>query len=156
VRRRKRAPVSEPASRYLEAAGTLNVRFQEVDSLRIVWHGHYLTYFEEGRNAFGRQYEFGYPDIMSAGYVVPLVHAEVDYFAPARFEDELTVIARLHPERAARVTFTYLILGPTGRKLASGLTTQCFTDLEGNLVLTRPAFYEGFLAAWDAHMVELE
>ena len=38
----------------------INIRFHEVDSLRIVWHGHYLKYFEDGREAFGRKYGIGY------------------------------------------------------------------------------------------------
>ena len=28
------------------------VRFSEVDSMRIVWHGNYLKYFEDGRESF--------------------------------------------------------------------------------------------------------
>ena len=34
---------------YLEETTTVRVRFQAVDSLRSVWHGHYVSYFEEGR-----------------------------------------------------------------------------------------------------------
>jgi hypothetical protein len=29
------------------------VRFNEADPLGIVWHGHYIRYFEDGREAFG-------------------------------------------------------------------------------------------------------
>jgi len=39
------------------------VKFSEVDSLRVVWHGHYVRYFEDGREAFGKQYNLGYLDI---------------------------------------------------------------------------------------------
>jgi acyl-CoA thioester hydrolase len=35
---------------------TFRVRFSEVDSLRIVWHGHYLKYFEDGRDAWGAEF----------------------------------------------------------------------------------------------------
>ena len=27
------------------------IKFSEVDSLRVVWHGHYVRYFEDGREA---------------------------------------------------------------------------------------------------------
>lgn len=139
----------QPEARYLSCATEVRVRFSEVDSLRVVWHGHYLTYFEEGRQAFGRKFGLRYEDVLSHGYVVPLVHTSVDYFAPARFDELLTVTARLHPEPAARLTFTFQVANARGDRLATGRSVQAFTDLEGALVLTRPAFYEAFLARWD-------
>lgn len=36
------------------------VRFDEVDSLGIVWHGHYVKYLEDGREAWGRKYGLTY------------------------------------------------------------------------------------------------
>ena len=32
---------------------TLRVRFSEVDSMEVVWHGEYVRYMEDGREAFG-------------------------------------------------------------------------------------------------------
>ena len=34
----------------------VQVRFSEVDSIKMVWHGHYMTYMEDAREAFGRKY----------------------------------------------------------------------------------------------------
>ena len=31
---------------------TFRVRFSEIDSMQIVWHGEYVRYFEDGREAF--------------------------------------------------------------------------------------------------------
>lgn len=137
----------EPADRYLEARARVRVRFHEVDALQVVWHGHYVTYLEEGRQAFGRAFGLRYEDIREQGFVVPLVHVALDYYAPARHDELLTVTTRLHPEAAARLTFTYQIAGDDGRRLAIGRTVQAFTDLDGALVLKRPEFYEAFLAA---------
>ena len=33
---------------------TFRVRFSEIDSMQIVWHGEYVRYFEDGREAFGQ------------------------------------------------------------------------------------------------------
>ena len=38
------------------------VRFNEADPLGIVWHGHYIRYFEDGREDFGKSYGIGYLD----------------------------------------------------------------------------------------------
>ena len=37
----------------LKAYAELKVRFNEVDSMAIVWHGNYVKYFEDARIAFG-------------------------------------------------------------------------------------------------------
>jgi len=151
VTRRRNGPRSGP---FLEAETTVRVRFQEVDSLRMVWHGHYLTYFEEGRTAFGRRYSFGYEDILAAGFIAPLVHIEVDYLKPARYGDVLTVRTRLVPAEGARIDFTYLVAGAAGEPLAAGSSVQLFTELDGTLVLTRPAFVDRILFRHAKEMIE--
>ncbi len=50
---------------------TIKVRFSEVDSMQIVWHGEYVRYFEDGRESFGKHYGLGYMDIYREGYMVP-------------------------------------------------------------------------------------
>ena len=148
--RRRRWP--DPAPEFLSHTCQVRVRFQEVDCLNVVWHGHYVTYLEEGRNAFGREFELGYQDVQREGYIVPLVHVSLDYLAPARMGDVLTVTTRLHPDEAARVGFSYLIADSEGKTLATGRTVQAFTDLSGTLVLTRPRFFTEFWERWEARI----
>lgn len=151
MRRRRWSP---PSRRSLEAETLVRVRFQEVDALRVVWHGHYLTYFEEGRTAFGRCFGLAYQDILDAGYIAPLVHVEVDYLAPAVMDQEVKVRARLHDTDAAHIAFTYILTDEFERTLATGYSVQAFTDLKGELVLTQPAFYGEFLERQRPEMVE--
>jgi acyl-CoA thioester hydrolase len=140
--------------RFLESSSTVRVRFQEVDALRVVWHGHYLAYFEEGRTALGREYGIDYPDLLRAGILAPLVHVEVDYFSPARMGEVLRIRSRLHPDDGAWLTFTYLISREDGTRLAAGKSVQAFTDPDGTLILTKPPFYREFLERWTTRMVE--
>lgn len=143
----------KPAGKFLAANCQVRVRFQEVDSLRVVWHGHYVNYFEEGRNAFGREYEFGYQHILEAGYIAPLVHVELNYSHPARFDQTLDIETRMYVGDAAQIQFAYDISHlsqATGKRqsIAAGSSVQVFTDIEGNLMLTRPDFYSAFLERW--------
>jgi acyl-CoA thioester hydrolase len=55
------------------------IKFSEVDSLRVVWHGHYVRYFEDGREAFGKQYGLGYLDVYEHGLAVPLIDLQVNF-----------------------------------------------------------------------------
>lgn len=49
--RMRRKKTVQPAA--LTDRTSLRVRFSEVDSMQIVWHGEYVRYFEDGREAFG-------------------------------------------------------------------------------------------------------
>ena len=38
----------------LKASKEVEIRFSEVDSMNVVWHGSYPLYFEDAREAFGK------------------------------------------------------------------------------------------------------
>ena len=44
----------------LIARRDFSIRFSEVDSMNVVWHGSYPLYFEDAREEFGRKYGLGY------------------------------------------------------------------------------------------------
>ena len=46
-------------TKELVASKHFEVRFSEVDSMNIVWHGSYPLYFEDAREAFGAKYGLG-------------------------------------------------------------------------------------------------
>ena len=46
--------------KILKASKTLDIRFSEVDSMKVVWHGAYMLYFEDAREEFGRQFQLEY------------------------------------------------------------------------------------------------
>lgn len=45
---------TSPHQAALTDRTTIKVRFSEIDSMQIVWHGEYVRYFEDGREAFGK------------------------------------------------------------------------------------------------------
>ena len=140
---------------YLEHRAYLRVRFQDVDSIHVVWHGHYLSYFEHGRESFGEEYGLGYQDVKAAGLVAPVVHVSCDYLQPARFGDELTVVTRLHATERAVIELSYEVRRASDESLlAQGRTRQVFTDLEGNLILNQPDVMRAFLAQWGDQLLQ--
>ena len=143
----------EPGPRYLEHSLSIPVRFPEVDALGIVWHGHYVSYLEQGREALGRERGIDYLSIRERhGLVIPVVHVALDYLAPARYGEAVAVRTRLHPDERARLLFTYRLFGPDGTKLAIGLSVQVFTHPDGTLVLNRPEFYRALCEQWEADL----
>ena len=140
----------ESLTPYLEERTTLRVRFNEVDALQIVWHGHYANYFEEGRRAFGRRYGVDYTEFLAQRVAVPVVQLHVDYFAPARLADTLEIRARLLKSEAAKLVFDYeLRREGEERLLAAGRTVQVFTTPAGELMLSWPTFMLERLTTWE-------
>lgn len=118
------------------------VRFSEVDSMAVVWHGNYVKYLEDGREAFGRQYGLGYNDVYAAGYMTPIVKMELNYLKTTSYGEELSIESKLIPTDAAKVVFEYRVFRKSDNALVlKAKTVQVFMDLEGNMELTNPEFY---------------
>lgn len=116
------------------------VRFPEVDSYGVVWHGHYVQYFEVARNALCAAFGLTPADALAHGYKVPITKVTLDLKRPARLDDRLVVSARLAPPETAKLAMAYEIRREeTGEILASGATEQVILDPTGQLLLTFPA-----------------
>jgi acyl-CoA thioester hydrolase len=142
------APDGAPSPAPLLVETARVVRFNEADPLNIVWHGHYASYFEDGRIAFGKRYGLGYETMSKAGFVAPIKHLVVDYEAPLRFGQECRIAAALFWSDAARLNFEYEIRDMTGRLTTRGCTIQLFLNFSGVLQYAKPAFYEEFCLLW--------
>ena len=125
------------------------VRFSEVDSLGIVWHGHYLRYFEDGREAFGKRYGLSYLDYFAEGYLVPIVSVQCDYKQVVRYGDRILVETTYTPCESAKINFTYRLVNAETRELVvTGSTTQVFLSKQNlTLQLTNPDFFTNWKAA---------
>ncbi|HRH66644.1 MAG TPA: acyl-CoA thioesterase [Bacteroidia bacterium] len=122
----------------------IHVRFNEADPLGIVWHGHYIRYFEDGREAFGQKYGLGYLDMYTQGFVVPVVSVECDYKRSLRYGDRMIIETTYIPCDAAKILFKYTLYNAaTNEIVATGSTTQVFLDKEKSaLQLVNPPFFE--------------
>ena len=126
----------------LKSSTTFRVRFNEVDSMNITWHGHYVTFFEDAREAFGKEYNLDYLTIHKEGYYAPLVDVHVEYKSPLIYGDEAEVEITYKDCEAAKIIFEYKIYNLRDGKLAAkGSTTQVFMDKDYRLVLYPPDFF---------------
>lgn len=116
----------------------ITVRFNEIDAYRVAWHGHYVSWMEIGRNALAGQFDLDAFQLVSLGYLGPVVSLELKYLRPARFNDELTIQTSLRRSETATLEFLSTIIGPDGNKLATGVTTHALTDLDGVLQFQFP------------------
>lgn len=97
--------------------------FFEIDAMWIVWHGHYVKYFELARAALLGKYGYGYQAMKDSGYVWPIIECNLKYMRPAKIEEPITVRAEV-TEFEHRLRVEYLITNQQGQKLTRGYTLQ--------------------------------
>jgi acyl-CoA thioester hydrolase len=125
------------------------VRFSEVDSMKIVWHGNYIKYFEDGRESFGLKYNLGYLDVYKHNVMIPVVKVNCDYKKPLEYGDTAIVETRFINSEAAKIMFDYRIFRKSDNELAAtGSSMQVFLTPEGELLLTSPRFFIDWKKKW--------
>lgn len=122
--------------KYHETA--IRVRFNEVDSYQVAWHGHYVAWMEEARNELAGRFGVDAAQIAAAGFRAPVVALELKYLRPARFGEELKVRTTLARKQTATLEFFCQIIGEDGKVSARGRTVHALTDAEGVLQYTLP------------------
>ena len=133
----------------LKATVPLKIRFSEVDSMNIVWHGSYVMYFEDAREAFGKKYGLAYLDIFGNGFYAPLVDLSFKYKSPITYDMKPEITITYKPVDAAKIVFDYEITNPeNGDVFATGHSVQVFMDLNYQLVWANPDFYEEWKKRW--------
>ena len=136
--------------RKLIARKQLDIRFSEVDSMNIVWHGSYPLYFEDAREAFGEKYGLGYLTIFSKGYYATLVELSFKYKSPIVYGMKPVIQITYIPTESAKIVFEYEIIDE-GKNvvLATGRSVQVFMDKQYQLVWETPAFYREWKIKWE-------
>jgi acyl-CoA thioester hydrolase len=79
----------------LTARCTLVAQFYDVDPMNVVWHGHYLRFFEEGRGALLTLLDYNYEQMQASGYLWPVVDFRIKYIRPIKLHQKFSVEAGL-------------------------------------------------------------
>lgn len=122
----------------------VRVRFNETDPLGIVWHGNYITYFEDGREGFGREYGISYLDIQQNNLVTPIVKSSCEHKLTVKYGDVLRVETTYIDTPAAKLIYVFKIYNQNNELVCLGETTQVFLNQDGELLLNVPPFIENW------------
>ena len=147
------------------------VHFSDVDSMKLVWHGHYLRYCEDAREAYCAARGLSYKTMEDEGCVAPVARLQIEYLAPARMGYHLLVRCGRQPGTEPYLNLVYEISGPVRpiapdgsgstavvaspapadlwppRLLCVCETVQVFIDVSGQPYLSAPPPVERFFAA---------
>ena len=133
----------------LKASKELEIRFSEVDSMNVVWHGSYMLYFEDAREAFGQKYGLTYMGFFDHGYFAPLVEMSFQWKKSIRYGMRPRIDIVYRPTLSAKIVFDYEIHDTNDDSLiATGHSVQVFMDHNYQLVLYSPKFYDEWRNRW--------
>ncbi len=107
------------------------VPYADTDQMGVVYYGNYLTLFERARNELMRECGYTYRECEADGVMLPVIHAEVNYNSPARYDDLLEITAFVSRLKGIRLEITCEVrrCGET-EILASGFTRHCIVSAE--------------------------
>ncbi|MGD8176200.1 acyl-CoA thioesterase [Marinimicrobium sp. ARAG 43.8] len=133
-----------------EAVLDIQIPFYDVDSMDIVWHGHYLKYFEDARCRLLDAIGYNYIAMRESGYGWPVVDVRLKYVDSARFNRRVRVVATL-VEWQIRLKIQYRIIDlETDRLLTKGYTVQvAVSRATGEMCYATPPILEQKLRAYD-------
>lgn len=133
----------------LTASKDFEIRFSEVDSMNVVWHGSYPLYFEDAREVFGEKYGLEYMTIFHHGYYAPLVDLSFKFKRPLVYGSKPRITITYIPTEAAKIIFNYEIVDTlTGESVATGRSVQVFMDRDYRLVWENPPFFLRWKEKW--------
>ncbi|AZC15901.1 thioesterase family protein [Pseudomonas sp. CMR5c] len=100
------------------------VPFFDVDTMHVVWHGHYVKYLEVARCALLDRLGHNYEQMRDSGYAWPVIDLQLRYVRGAVFGQTLNVRASL-VEWENRLKINYLITDlATGERLTRARSVQ--------------------------------
>ena len=135
--------------KVLKSVKEIEIRFNELDPLGVVWHGNFIKYFEDGREDFGNKYGISYPDLKNEGVMAPIVSVRCDYKRFVKYGENLLIETTFIDNPAAKIVLNYKISRKEDSEVvAEGSTIQVFTDTKGELLLIPPAFAIKWKRKW--------
>lgn len=112
----------------------VKIYYEDTDCGGVVYYANYLKYFERARTHYLEDRGLSVPELMQAGRVFVVVHAEVEYRAPAYYGETLdieTIIAEMSP---ASITFAHVVRERQSRRLVvEGSARLAVTDGNGKV-----------------------
>jgi acyl-CoA thioester hydrolase len=131
----------------LVEVATYKVIFADCDPMRIVYYGNYFRFFEIGRAELFRRLGHPFKTYIDRGLYLGVIETHCRYRRPARYDDDLVILAGIASVGRARIEIAYEVRGPTGEVLVTGSTVHAVIDDDGKPQRIPESFRKVALAA---------
>lgn len=105
------------------------VPYADTDMMGVVYYANYLVIFERARNELMRAMGYTYKQCEADGFMLPVIHAELDYRGSAKYDDLLEVRAYVKTMKGVRIEIACEIRRKGEEALlVSGFTRHAFVS----------------------------
>jgi acyl-CoA thioester hydrolase len=111
----------------LVARQQIRIPFYDIDMAGIVWHGHYLKYFERARCTLLEGIGYNYQEMIETGVLWPIIDTSIRYLHPLMLDQEVLISACL-VEWELRLVIEYTVRDENGVVYTRGKTVQAPID----------------------------
>lgn len=113
----------------------IRVIYADTDAMGIVYHTHYIRWFEIGRTELFRDMGIRYTEVEASGFNLPLTKVYCHYLLPARYDDALLVETEIDYLKRASIRFRYRIWDDRQKNLlAEGYSVHACTGRDGKIL----------------------
>lgn len=104
-------------------------RYEETDQMGVIYHGNYITWFEQARSGFFRALGYPYKRLEDEGFWIPVIEVGCKYIKPALYDEEVYVKTSIKEFGGVRITLNYDVhCAESDELLVSGFTKHATTD----------------------------
>ncbi|HZR96091.1 MAG TPA: thioesterase family protein [Gaiellaceae bacterium] len=129
------------------------VGFSDTDAQGIVYYGRYNPYFDLARVEYHRMLGVLHQDERDGDFVMRA--NDVEYFAPARFDDELEIYVRVSRLGRTSITFEFAAHKiPDDTLMVTAHQTLVYVDLASRAAHPVPQRYRDTIEAFEGDDVE--
>ena len=129
------------------------VGFSDTDAQGVVYYGRYNPYFDLARVEYHRMLGLLNRDRGDGDFVMRA--NDVEYFAPARFDDELEIFVRVSRIGRTSITFAFGAYKiPDDTLMVTAHQTLVYVDLQEREAREVPRGYRDAVTAFEGHDVE--
>ena len=135
----------------VRTATDIDIPFQDIDAMEIVWHGNYPRYLEIARCALLDCIGYDYPCMRDSGYAWPVIDMRIKYIKPLHFKQHIRVHSEIK-EYENRLKIDFLITdAASGEKLCKAYTIQVAVNIKTqDMCFVSPPVLREKLAAYQA------
>lgn len=112
----------------------IRIYYEDTDCGGVVYYANYLKYFERARTQYLEERGLSVARLMKEGTLFVVVHADLDYRSPARYDDRLSIETVVSDMTAASFTFSHVIRErESQRVVVEGSARLAATDGNGKV-----------------------
>lgn len=107
----------------------------------VVYHGHFLNYFEVARTEMIRSYGITYKDMEDDGIMLPVIDAELSFKNPVQYDEPVHIKVLIYDKPGIRLITYYKVISQHPKRMCAGKVTLCFMSAESRRPIRAPQFF---------------